>query len=302
MITVKQRFEINYIDPSSISAFNRCPALYLFSRLMGLKKQDAKTIAMDYGTDMHRAFPHCYNGIAGLKTAMDEFKLGWNAREYGDDDDKRNRHTAAASLEEFCNKQEYCPYKILHFDIAAPTFDRISPNEVPFLIDIGGELSLAGRMDAIVEWRTDNAIWGHDYKTTNEISARYFDNFYNSPQAVGYTLATSHIVGGRKVNGLIIEAVRVSKKNVESQIGLIFVREHQIESFIRFANRTSENILRCNEAMEWPKKGTGCAPYAMFGQPGRVCDYKEICDCPDWESMVRYYKKVEPFHPFRMKK
>lgn len=305
MIAVDEQFDITYVDPSGIGEANRCLAKYMFSRLMGLVKADEVIIPLDYGTDMHCALPYCHNGMSGLKRATDEFSAHWNGREHGDIDEKRNKSTAAASLEGFCAQHEpsTCPYEIMNLDhIKAPTFDRISPNEVPFLIDIGGPLSLAGRMDAIVIWKADGTVWAMDYKTASEISARYFDSFWNCPQALGYTLAATHLVPDKTVSGMIIDAVRTSKKNVENQMHPIFVREHQLESFIRFANSTAEAILGCNRTKTWPKRCTGCAPYAMFGMPGRVCPFKAICDSPDWKSMLKYYKKKEPFHPFKVSK
>jgi len=305
MIKTEEQFDITYVDPSSICAFNRCPAKYLFSRLMGLNLPDSSRIALDYGTDMHVAFPFCYEEEDScVEVAAEMFYKCWAKRSYGNEDPKRNPAKARASLLDFHqhHKPSTCPYDILPIPEGATikTIDTISPNEMCFLVDIGGPLALAGRIDLPVRMKANGTLWMSDYKTSSEISARYFANFENSPQALGYTLGGS-IALGEDVEGLIIEAVRVSPKNVEYQMYHAFINKHQLEIFVEFANDTAKRILRCNEDKSWPQCSTGCAPYAMFGQPGRFCEYRDLCTIGRWQDMVRYYERLVPFHPFKVK-
>lgn len=303
MIKVDETFDINYIDASCLSCFVRCPAKYLFERLMGLRQPDAPSIAPDYGTDMHRALPFCYEGSDDCHPAVTEFQRAWDARDYGEDDEKRSTLHAAASITDFAMKHapDVCPYKILKYPISVKTYDVVSPNEVPFLIDIGGPLPAAGRIDAAVRWNADGSLWALDYKTSREISARYFKNFESSPQACFYTLALSQIANER-ATGLIIEAIRVSKSNVENQLNFTFIQDCEIESLIRLANRKATEMLELNKMKIWPKQLTSCGPYSMFeGQPGRMCQYHSICTDPDWESAAKYYCKTKPFHPFHIR-
>jgi len=302
MIEVKEEFDINYIDASRLSKFSRCPANFLFGRLMGLSKPGNILIAPNFGTAIHRALPYCYKG-SDIEEAMAEFDLCWDGFNYPDGgDDKRNHHRARAMLENFArgHSKQTSPYKILTVDFDAPTDELISPNEVPFLIDIGGPLAAAGRIDLPVEWNSTGDLWVLDYKTASEISARYFNNFTFHPQTVLYTIAGSHIFG-RRCNGMIIEALRVSKTNAETQLNFNFVKDHEIDSFIRFANAQAETILACNRAKTWPKKCTSCGPYAMFGFPSRICEFMPICQCEDWEDGVSQFNKGKPWHPFEVK-
>lgn len=303
MIETSERFDIDYIDPSGLCKCERCPAAYLFSRLMGLSQQDSPRIYLDFGTDIHAAVPYCYDNRNGLETAMEKFSEGWSARKYGEDDKKRNTMRAREMLVDFCETRapDRCPYKVLPVpsEMTAANADIISPNECPYLIDIGGPLALAGRIDAVVEWNSTGDLWALDYKTASEISARLFTCFHNAPQALAYTLALS-VVMNRRAKGLLVEALRVSPKNTETQVNQTFVLDHQLVSFKSFANRVAEDILRYNESGLWPKKSTGCGPYSMFGQPGFYCEYRDICDSPNWRDMIRYYEKREPFHPFKM--
>ncbi len=299
MIKTDEKFEISYCDQSGLCEFSRCPAKYLFSRMMGLVPPNYAPIALDYGTDMHAALPYCYDGREGLDRACEAFNLGWDKRPHGFSDMKRNKTTARDSLMGFIfnHSIEKCQYEVLKFDVKATTADIISPNEIPFLIDIGGKLSLAGRIDLPVLHKTTKTIWVDDYKTSSIITENYFKEFHNSPQACSYTLALQMLTN-ENVLGLMVEAIRTSKSKVENQMSLTFVSNNQIKSFINFANRTTEAILSCNESGTWPKKCTGCAPYAMFGTHGFYCMYKEICDSPDWREMVRFFERQEPFHPF----
>ncbi len=304
-IKAKQKFEIDYIDQSSLNECDRCPAKYMFDRLMGLSLPDSTDIAPDYGTDMHLALPLCYQeDVSCVEIAMGAFMASWSRRSYGNMDTGRNPARARASLLEFhrLRKPSMCPYTIspLSKQIEAPTADLISDNEMPFLIDIGGDLCFCGRIDAPVIMNSTNDLWALDYKTASEVSERYFNNFSNSPQAVGYTLGLA-TVSKQPVTGFIVEAIRTSKKNVETTMKPIFINEHQIEMFIYHANRTARDILRWNEEQSWPQKTSGCAPYGMFYQPGRFCEYRDLCLLGDWREMEKYFVKSEPFHPFKLK-
>ena len=301
MIKVDETFQIDYIDASSLCGVSRCPAKYMFSRLMGLNHPDRQMIALDFGTDMHIAIPYCYKGSNCADEALMAFNEQWEPRCY-DGDTKRNSERAYAMLSNFAENHspDICAYKIVNFDIKIPTEEDLGDNEIPFLIDIGGDLPYAGRLDASVEWRATGDLWALDYKNSSEVSNRYFNNFHNSPQNIGCTMALQHLTG-KKVQGMIIEALRVSPKNAENQLVPFYVQEHQIESYIRFVNEQSALIKTYNEMKIWPKRNTGCAPYSTFGSPGYQCDFKDICDCPNWQDGARFFKREKPWHPFEMK-
>jgi len=249
MIKVDQTFDIDYIDPSGFSRFSRCNALYLFERQLGLVSPESTRIALDYGTVMHRVLPHCYTDP---QRALALFKEEWAKYPYGEEDVKRNTVRAAASITDFYEKHQALPYEILTLNIEAPTHDEISKNEVPFLIDIGGPLALAGRIDAVVKWLADGSLWALDYKTASETSPRYFKGFHNAPATNAYTLAAQQLLG-LKADGLIVEAIRTTKANPSNDLELVFVQEHQIESFILQANDVAKKILFCNENKTWFK-------------------------------------------------
>jgi len=275
----------------------------MFNRQMGLILPDNPMIFLAYGTAMHFALPHCYNGT--LDRALSAFKEVWDEIGHEGADDKRNLSRAEASLEVFIetHQSSICPYEVVNLGLDSSNLgcDRVSDLEVPFLVDIGGDLPLAGRIDLVVRWKTTGDIWALDFKTSSEVSGRFFKNMHNTPQANAYTLATSQLnpdESSELCQGLIVEAIRTSKTNAENQMYPVWIVEHQLESFMRLANRTAKRILECNESKMWPKSCTGCGNYAMFGQAGYYCPYKDLCDAGDWKTVVDTYRQEEPFHPF----
>jgi hypothetical protein len=277
----------------------------MFDRCLGLKQPDKPNIAPDYGTAIHKAVPHCYTGDSDdLTVAKHEFAKCWEAFGYGEGDKKRNTNTAYLSLDNFwdTHNPQNCPYEIIKFPFQAPTGATVHDDEVPFAVDIGGPLVLAGRIDAPIRWKTNQTVWALDYKTAGEISARYFDGFHFCPQACGYTIGLSHLMPDQKVSGMVVEAIRVSASNIESQLNMVFCAEHQLKDFIEFTNNKADEILCCNSSGSWPKHPTGCGPYQMFYQPGRYCEYRKLCDLPNWRDGTQFYEKTEPYHPFELVK
>lgn len=292
---VKEKHEIKLIDPSGISAFSRCPYKYYLSRLRGIQNPNRGMIALDYGTDIHEAIPYCYEDV---NKAIDIFNYRWSQRSYGFSDNKRNPEVAKKLLLNFAEDVKNFPrYKVLDPKITVPGLDHVSKNEVPYLIDIGADLPLAGRIDEVVEWNADGAIFAADFKTAGEISNRFFKNFENAPQTLAYTLAASQIYE-TLARGMLVIALRVSEKNQEVVTHPVFCSKYQLEVFIEFAKRIAEQILECNEKQEWPRNLTGCSPYNMFGSPGYLCDYYDICRNPKPENVIQMYNQTKPFNPF----
>lgn len=293
---VDRKFKINYIDASGISTFNRCPFKYMLNRLWGLKGRDKPTIALDYGTSMHSALPLAYEDA---DLAIRRFVEVWASFGHGEDDDKRNTQRAMASLYEFyaLHSKELCPYTLEEFPITAQVADHVDVGELPFVIDIGASLLAAGRIDYPVRLKSSNKLWALDFKTSSEVSARYFNSFSRCPQACMYSIALSQI-SGEPVQGLIVEVLRSSKTNTESAMHNVFVSDANAEMFIELAKRTADDILECNDKQEWSAKCTGCSPYQMFGQPGYLCEYGTLCDLPDYTDGVKFYEDGKVFHPF----
>ena len=298
-VTAEKTHCINYCDQSGLNCFQRCPAKYFFERVIGLRDPSRRKITLDYGTIMHNCFPLAYKDIDG---AIELFKQQWEKYGYGEDDKARNTDRAELALRDFhrVNNSQFGPYEPLD----PPTTnlevsDAYSDKEVPFLLDIGAEFPLAGRIDRIVRWKPTNEIYPLDYKTSSEISARLFSNFENCLQVVLYTLACSQILDYRAA-GIILEFSRVSPKNTETVAHPNLVSDRWMEVTVEWVRHKTTAIKEMNESKKWVMNPCACAPYSMFGSPGFSCDYKMLCGMPDWRHGAKFYN-IDLWHPINLK-
>lgn len=299
MIHVDETFDIRFLDASRIAAFSRCEAKCLFRCMMGLRPQDESDIKLDYGTCMHVALPEMYSGDP--KRAFEVFEETWKKFPHGEMDEKRNTQKALQSIDNFVRSHapDKCPYEILSFPFSSPTA-LISRNEIPFLIDVGLRYPLAGRIDAPVRWLATGALWDYDFKTSSELSDRWFDGFWMSPQACVYTIALNQITQ-EKVEGLMVEGMRVSKSSVETMIGFTWVHDYHAEKFLDELDLTIKRMDKCNESKCWRQNFSLCSSYASYGFPCGVCEYKMICDLPEWRDGARFFRREKPFDPLETK-
>lgn len=299
MIIVPDRFDIKFMDASRLSTIGRCEARFVFKCLYGFVHPEASTLPLDYGSVMHLVLPHMYSGHPAK--AVEVFNREWARYDYGEEDQKRNTALSISRIMDFVSNHspERCPYEILHFDFSFPT-KLISKNEIPFLIDIGAMYPFCGRIDEGIFHRTLKAKFAYDFKTSSEISTRYFDGFWFSNQAVGYTLALSQL-SGEKIVGIVYEAMRISKTNIENQMGFVYVSDTNIRKWIEEVKLTCARIEAANDARVWRQENTLCSSYAGFGFPCKTCEYKLLCDSPDWKDSVRYYRRQKPFDPLEVK-
>ena len=301
MIHTNERFTIEWLDSSRLSDLGRCEARFLFRDLMGLRLPDADMLALDYGTVMHRILPLMYSGSIEEPCAL--WDRLWPQFPYGEENAARNSAVTRLRIDEFVRSHtpENCPYEIVHFPFSSPA-ELISENEVPFLIDIGALYPLCGRIDAMVRWKSTKKLWAYDFKTSSEISDRYFEGFWLCPQSCTYTLAACQLTG-EKVEGMIYEAMRISaakKPTLESTPGFSYVTEQNLRTFIEETKISCARIEAANSSGCWRQNHALCSTYSCFGYPSRVCEYKLICDSPRWEDGARFFRREKPFNPLEM--
>ena len=313
MLKTDERFDIKWQDASRLSCSGRCECQYLFKCLMGLKepcntlltlapdkpKFGSGWIALDYGTVMHAVLPHMYDG--DVTKPFEVFKALWERYPYGESQQKRNTSLNQRRIVDFVrlHTKESRTYEIEHFEFSSPTTDLISKNEIPFLIDVGAEHLLAGRIDSAVRLHATNSRWAYDFKTSSEISDRYYGNFWNAPQPITYTIALSQIIG-QPVDGLILEAMRISKTKIETQYRQIDVSAINIRQFLQETKLNCARIAAANETGIWRQNNALCSPYSSFGCPGFTCPYKMICDADDWRDTAMFYERTKPFNPLEL--
>lgn len=311
MLKTDEKFDITWQDASRLSCFGRCECRYMFKCLMGLKQPRCDMsmielpsfvsgyIALDYGTVMHAVLPYMYN--ADITKPFEVFKELWAKYPYGESDPKRNTSVTQSRIIDFVGKhtEKTRTYTIEKFDFTSPATELISDNEIPFLIDIGAEHLLAGRIDNAVRLHATKSLWAYDFKTSSEISDRYYGNFWNAPQPITYTIALSQITG-QPIDGLIIEAMRISKTNIETQYRQIDVSAINIRQFIQEVKLDCARINAANETGIWRQRNALCSSYSSFGSPGFTCEYKIICDADDWQDAARFYERKKPFNPLEL--
>jgi len=310
IVKADKQYEIDYIDASGSSTFSRCPAMYFFERVLGLVNKDRDMTAPDYGTDFHVIAPLCYGAMSRdeeqqlFENAFSTFEKLRNKRTVPDTDKKHSLEHSEPRIRNFIelHAKNVCPYKIVKFPFTVPEgAEVISDNEIPFIIDIGGPLLFAGRIDFPAELKQTGELFAGDYKTTSEISGRLWECFELNAQAIGYTLGLSHI-SGKQVTGFLVEAIRksVQVSKVECAIHYIYVTPYEVEFFIGYMNDLANEIMHYNDFKRWPKKLSGCSVYPTTGIPGGNCPYKLLCKAKDWRDVAPYYDQVKPFHPFRL--
>ena len=299
MIKTPERFDIRFIDASRISNWLRCEARFLFRSLMGLRWPEEDRIKLDYGTVMHRVLPKMYSGDAAEAIAM--FDDLWAKFPYQESDSKRNTMLSHSRIVNFVDNhsEQNRQYDILHFDFSSPA-ELISENEVPFLIDIDARFPLAGRIDAIIELRSTKRKFAYDFKTSSEISPRYFDSFWFSPQALSYTIAAKQITW-EEIDGLAIEVMRISEKNFENQIGFTYVTAVEIGKFIEEIINICIEIETANTMGVYQQNFAMCSAYSGFGFPCTSCEYRLLCSAADWAPLTRFYKREKAFDPLDAK-
>jgi len=289
-----------HLSISSLCAFARCPRMFFYSSGCGLSNGDHPALA--FGSGIHAALPHAFHG--DLSKASQAF-----VKCFGDTpmDEKRNPLSATAILEDYKTSHENSrsiyvlrqpPSNAIRLD------DQVSDWEVPFALDIGLDVPLVGRIDALCTHRDTGEPWCLEWKTTSELSTRFLDGFTINPQVYGYALAARSY--GINVRGTIVEGIRVAAplkkskvQHVETLAQPIFISQHHLDDFLTWARWIGSQILECEKREEFPKDISACVPYPQFGQAGYQCKYQNLCLVQDWTSIASMFEVREP-RPFKI--
>lgn len=288
MIYAEEKADIQYISPTGLECFARCPARYFFSKVLRLQSSDQGTLPLVFGKCIHACLYKAYEDPAA---AFGIFLEHWN-KEGVEGDSARNPDRALSMLENFHffhkNAQIYRPLDPPQGVIESA--EKYCDYEAPFLIDIGADIPLYGKIDRMVSWGGSN--WPLDYKTASQITERINENFDSGFQTGFYTLALG-VLTGEMPKGILYEFLRVSPKNDEVNVYPVFVPEKWLEYTLEQAKTLCRQILACNEAKCWPNNVSGCAPYGQFGSHGYKCEYFSLCQANDWRPQTRYFHKNE---------
>lgn len=283
--------KIPAISVSILTAFSRCPRKFFYSFGVSLSKEEH--IALKFGEAIHAALPSAYFG--DLETAMQNFHKVWGVDRPCDE--KRNPENALLILDDYMmsHSKGRSIYKIVEPPGGVLRLsEKVSDYEIPFALDIGLPIPLIGRVDCLAQHRDTGDYWVLEWKTSSEMSTRFFEGFTFNPQVCAYTLALRSY--GVPVKGAIVEGLKVSSAKKDAQETLsqpVFCSDSQIEDFIIWAKYRGLQILECEESQQFPKDLSACAPYSQFGMPGYQCEYLPMCLTKDWTILREMYQHKE---------
>lgn len=303
-----------YLSVSTLVSFARCPRKYFYEK-SGLRSHGVQ-LAPEYGKCMHEGVPVALE-TEDLGQAMDAFLGGWveieeELEQLGAmSDAKHNRKCAERSLQHFIftHSGHKSIYKLVDPpEGALPLDNKTSRYEVPWAIDIGLRLPLAGRMDSFCVHRDTGEPWVWELKTASRLGTNFFDAHEMYIQNLTYSLVGQTL--NVPVAGVIVEGMLKDKNKVDNQCQMIPVQQHHLEDVLGWLQRTGRALLNAEDLFilktmkeagkpesAFPKDFTGCTPYTHFYMPWFRCNYADLCRVPDYRSLTDLYRVV-PDHDF----
>jgi hypothetical protein len=246
---------------------------------------------MSYGSAIHQVLPMLLQG-SSVEEALKTFNETWTSEL---DDPKRNIDRAKAVLEDFAGQHsgERSIYKLVQPPKTSIQYDRRSPYEVPFVLDLGVDRPLVGWLDGIGRHRDTGELYAIEFKTTSQKGSWFTDSLTFNPQIIGYPLALTTILD-EPVRGTMVETLYVSSRETATFLKPYDVAEWQIDEFVSWARLTIKQIIAYTETGQLPKNPAACSTYPMFGTPGYVCEFGRLCHItPEWETYLETYDQCE---------
>lgn len=284
-----------WFSVSALVNASRCLRKFFYGSGIRLRAAAGEHTALSFGSAVHKALPELLTGepTTALDRAMQQFHSVWVGTAQPElEDKKRNAERAKAMFYDFWLTHSgrnalytLQPPPSSNVQVA----DKVSDWEVPFAISIPGlDVPLVGRIDALVRHRDTGKLWGLEWKTSSELSDRFLAQFDNNPQVLAYTLALRTLTN-EPIEGVMVEGLRVSNVNAENICRPIYVPEHKLEGFIKWARFWGNMVIACEQNGNWPQNYPACNPYSQFGMPGYNCEFAKLCEVPDWTTMSDFY-------------
>ena len=264
-------------DSTSLGALKKCPRFYQLRHIEGWQPRQ-RSADLTFGIFMHSGRERYYHARAEGKLHEEalDFALGYVLEASWDSktnrpwagDQYKNRYTLARALVAYCDKwQDDALVTVIKSD-KKPAVEESFRFPLGFSTEgpEGEEYWLCGHLDRLVEF--SDRLWISDLKTTRHtIDSYYFAQFTPSNQFSIYVLA-GNIVLGRKVAGLIVDAVQVSV-TMEPRFGraLIERTEAQLNEFVQGLQVLLKQAEQYARANFWPQNEASCFR----------CDYRSIC-------------------------
>lgn len=279
-----------WIRVSAVLDFLRCPRRFFYHYGCGLVPSELR-LALTFGEAIHASLGWLLGHPDDLPGALIAFDKIWLPLHEAENDPKRNKSNAVRILLVWLEQHQGS--RSIYQAIEPPSsVNGLSPTEVqsdfelPFAIDIGLDIPLVGRIDALARHRNTGELWTVEFKTTSQLTASFLDGFRLNPQALLYNLACRS--QGIETKGTFIEALEVKAplKTKDStpkvQITAVEFRPHLMEDTLTMLRWAVGELMEYERRQSFPKRFTGCHPYASFGIQGFQCDYSRLCETEDW--------------------
>jgi len=296
---LKQK-KIEWFDQSSLCCYARCPRRYFFKHILSLTKPGNIHPALSFGSGIHAAFPCIHKG--DQTGAYNAFMIAWLEEQSPPYEDPKRNPTVALSLIQYLIERHKKGKGIYH-PIDPPSTkiqieDSVSPSEIPFAFDVGAPVPIIGRVDALARHRDTGELWGVEYKTTSQLSSFFMSSFSLSPQLLTYFIALN-TMSLDDIKGMILESVLVAKTKADSLITFNRFSEKIVSNYIKWASLTIQRALLSEEQNNWPQHFTGCNSYSSYGLAGFNCEYIDLCQAEDYESLLGLFE-VRPWKPYSL--
>jgi len=295
-----------YLSVSTLVRFRRCPRLYFYEK-SGIR-QTGLALAPSWGTGMHFAVPVALE-TEDHDAAMAAFLSHWVAIEeecelLHYDMKKHTRDTASRALSHFIHthKDEKSLYQLVpppDTGLEIKPSEKYSNYEIPFVLDIGLKVPLAGRMDGQCVHRDTGEPYVWELKTASRMYESFWDSHEMYVQNLTYTMVGQTM--DIPVSGVMIEGMLCDAKKVHSECRPIPVMQHHLDDNLIWLQQTGQALLDAEEkylndpdslATSFPKDFTGCTPYTHFYMPGWRCGFADLCRVADYRGLVDLYDIV----------
>jgi hypothetical protein len=284
MYQPKEHFSI-----SSLIRASGCLRKFFYS---GLGMTGETTSALEFGKIMHVCIPLARE--RGIEEAMEKFEELWTGPESEDDPDwdkKRNPERARAMLEDFIDSKRNSEYVLVEPPGEVKSSDpEVSEWELEFYVEFGMSRPLLVRLDGLARSTVTQEVFVVEYKTSGEISRRYFDCYSVHPQPIGYVAALRSL--GIETAGTLLDVLRVSPSNCENALTPIYVSSWQERAFWDWARMQAALVEGSELTGSWPQNFACCSPMGAHSQAGFRCDYVDLChSTSDWRNLAGIMEK-----------
>jgi len=297
--------EFKILSTTGLSKFARCPRLFFYTHVCGLMFP-SEALPLKFGEAIHAGLPYVL-AESNIKLAIKKFEDVWGTRDQFNDD-KRNTGVATRifmhALFNHSNTAKYQMYQIKKPLISnlAVTGDQ-NEYEIPFVLRIPGCKFLVGsRIDALSVLLSTGEEWVTEFKTASSLADWTLNSFELNTQLMLYVLAARTLYN-QSCPGVLLHAFHVakavSKTTPESIVKPIYIKQNVLDDFVRWVIFQAKMIEFYIERKDFPKQFSGCSPYSMFGVPGGVCEFKNLCYIPNWTTMRNFLVKSD-YKPFRL--